>query len=324
MPALFFIPFKATGIRQICNHFMSFNQHLPLTKMKSNSFDKYFQIASLPFSIIKTYLLQHGMLSSPTDPAFKSSSDNQSYPELCLQAALDVNKFSVFRRHYKYNQILEHVSKKQGEEYYKIIHEDHGLSADTVLELIEPLQILGRPRLLSIHGLPRPVSTTALRYLKVALDIRRLKGKNLGHVVEIGCGYGGQAIMLDKVASLKSYTFYDLWQVNLLIKRVIENSGFSCKYAICTLRDYSCPRTSWDLAISNYAFSELPISLQSQYIDLVLSGSSAGYMTMNSGDHGKFGDIENMSKQVLVHSLPNPVLLDEIPLSMPGNYIITW
>ena len=56
---------------------------------------------------------------------------------------------------------------------------------------------------------PLKISTTALRYLKIALDINQFYGHNLGNVVEIGCGYGGQALILDKVCNLTSYAFYD-------------------------------------------------------------------------------------------------------------------
>ena len=38
-----------------------------------------------------------------------------------------------------------------------------------------------------------------------------------------------------------------------------------------------------DLLINNYAFSELPKNLQIKYLEEVISKSTHGYMTMNSG-----------------------------------------
>ena len=73
-----------------------------------------------PFSILKTFLIMF-KTKSFKDKENKSASDNGEYPELALKAALDPATFSVFRRHYKYTAILEHVSKKQAEEYLNII-----------------------------------------------------------------------------------------------------------------------------------------------------------------------------------------------------------
>jgi len=272
---------------------------------------------------INNFRLQRSILTS-SDPAFKSASDNGSYPELALRAALNPGIFSVFRRHTLYTPILEHVSKKQGEEYLAIIQEDYGYSTNEIIEAISPLLRIGQPILHKIKGLPSPVSTTALRYLKVALEIKALRGKNIGHVVEIGCGYGGQAVILDKVAEIQSYTFIDLWQVNMLIKRFIEASPLSCSYSVSTLREAARPRNSWDLAISNYAFSELPKVLQKKCLVDIILASQHGYMTMNSGIEGGFGGVSNMSLLELQNALPASSVIDERPLTSSRNYILTW
>ena len=142
----------------------------------------------------------------------------------------------------------------------------------------------GNPKLLRLKGLSEKISATGLRYLKIALDIKKITGTNIGNVVEIGCGYGGQAIILDKLLKIESYTFYDLWQVNLLIKRFIENSNFSTKYTIATIKEDTFNlRNSWEFCISNYAFSELPKALQEIYINRILNKTKKWYMLMNSG-----------------------------------------
>jgi hypothetical protein len=272
---------------------------------------------------INRFRLHNGVLTS-SDPTFKSASDNQKYPELALSAALNPDIFSVFRRHSLYTPILEHVSRKQGEEYLGIIQEDYSYSTKEIIEAISPLLRIGQPILHKIKGLPSPVSTTALRYLKVALEIKALRGENLGHVVEIGCGYGGQAVILDRVAEIQSYTFIDLWQVNMLIKRFIEASPRACNYSVSTLREAVRPRSSWDLAISNYAFSELPRVLQEKYLANIVLASQHGYMTMNSGIEGGFGSIANMSLSELQSALPNASVIEERPLTNSKNYILAW
>ena len=73
-----------------------------------------------PFSSIKTSLLRNTSALF-TDVSFKSASDNGAYPELALNAAMDPALFSVFRRHGAYTPILEHVTRKQGQDYIEII-----------------------------------------------------------------------------------------------------------------------------------------------------------------------------------------------------------
>ena len=278
----------------------------------------------LPFSILKTKLLML-KINLINDTGYKSSSDNGEYPELALKAALDPATFSVFRRHHKYTGILEHVSRKEGEQYLNIIREKYKMKDDEIFQILRPLMKVGNPKLLRIKGLSNKISTTGLRYLKIALDIKKITGSNIGNVVEIGCGYGGQAIILDQLLEIESYTFYDLWQVNLLIKRFIEDSNFNTKYTISTIREdsFKC-RNSWDFCISNYAFSELPKAIQEIYINKILNKTKKGFMLMNSGVSGKFGNIRNNSQKELLNRLRNATINNEIPLTHKNNYLLTW
>ena len=283
-----------------------------------------FRKIKLPFSILKTKLL---IFKTKTfnDGEYKSASDNGEYPELALKAALDPATFSIFRRHHKYTNILEHVSRKQGEEYLNIIRGKYKMKDDEIFQILKPLMKVGNPKLLRLKGLSSKISTTGLRYLKIALDIKKITGSSIGNVVEIGCGYGGQAIILDQLLKIESYTFYDLWQVNLLIKRFIEDSNFSSKYTISTIREDSFKsRNSWDFCISNYAFSELPKTTQEIYINKILSKAKKGFMLMNSGVNGKFGNIINHSQKELLNILRNASIHNEIPLTYINNYLLTW
>ncbi len=278
----------------------------------------------LPLSIFKTNLI---VLKSKLirNTEHKSSYENGEYPELALKAALNPAIFSVFRRHHMYTPILEHVSRNQGEEYLKIIRDKYKLKDDEIFQLLKPLMKLGSPKLLRIKGLSNKISTTGLRYLKIGLDIREFSGNNIGNVVEIGCGYGGQAIILDKLLEIESYTFYDLWQVNFLIRRFIDNSNFSTKYTISTINEDSFNiRNSWDFCISNYAFSEFPKSLQEIYIDRILKKTPKGFMLMNSGVNGEFGNIRNHNQKELLDKLANSNIKNEVPLTYKNNYLLTW
>jgi len=246
------------------------------------------------------------------------------YADFCLRAALDTNTFLNFRRDSKYTPILEHVDAETGVKYLKFIT-DCGYSIDDVFEIIDPLQTLGNPVLHDI-GVGRPVSTTALRYLKVGIDIIRKFGTDLGRVVEIGCGYGGQAIILSKLASIQHYTFVDMWQVNLLIQRFIEESSFNIEYEIKTIRQSSIPQDS-TLVISNYAFSELDMQLQTICLKKFILTSKHGYLTMNTGLSGMaFNGQPNrhITSDILISLIASARQSSEIPLTFPTNYVITW
>jgi len=278
----------------------------------------------LPLSILKTNLIKLKNTSF-IDKNYKSISDNGEYPELALKAALDPATFSVFRRHHKYTGILEHVTKKQGEQYLNIIRGKYKLKDDEIFQILNPLMKVGNPKLLKLRGLSKRISTTGLRYLKIALDIKELTGKNIGNVVEIGCGYGGQAIILDRLLNVDSYTFYDLWQVNLLIKRFIEDSNFGTKYKISTIREDSFNiRNSWDFCISNYAFSEMPKALQEIYLNRIINKTKKGYMLMNSGVSGEFDYLKTYSQKDLLNTLKNAYIEDENPLTFKNNYLLKW
>lgn len=291
--------------------------------LKTILIKSYRKIYSLT-SILKTKLI---ILNKKTVKRedYKAASDSGGYPEFALKAALNPLTFSVFRRHHEYTGVLEHVTRIQGEEYLEIIRNKYKLSDDDIFQILEPLMQVGSPKLLRIKGLSRKISTTGLRYLKIGLDIKELTGKNIGNVVEIGCGFGGQAIILDKLLEIESYSFFDIWQVNLLIRRFIENSNFSSKYSISTIREDSPNmRNSWDFCISNYAFSELPKGLQEIYINKILKNTKKGFMLMNSGVRGEFGSVKNNSQKELLNLIRNAKILDEIPLIDKNNFLLTW
>ncbi len=285
-----------------------------------------------PFSIIKTKFISSFYSLENVSFSEKAGSDSTAYPELALKAAIDIKTFSVFRRDHKYTRTLEHVNKKLGQEYLDIIYKNYGLSQEEILNYISPLQKIGRPRLYKLKGIAPRVSSTAIRYLKVALDLRDKFGSDMGDVVEVGPGYGGQGIILEKVCNIKSYTFIDIWQVNLLIRRFIEAANFQSNYLISTLNETNWKDFSWDVGISNYAFSELPRILQGCYIKQIFQKCKHGYMTMNSGEEGCYKGQnctwvdKNLSKNEMLSKFENSYTTEEKPNSSRyrKNYIFNW
>lgn len=280
---------------------------------------------SLDFSLLLSDRLLTFFLrfkSNKVDAINKSVSCDNKYPELALNAALNANVYKVFRRHHHYIPILEHVDKKLAMGYLDIIRGKYNLKNEEILEIIKPLQYIGMPKKMYLSNLPTKVSTTSLRYLKIAYDIRDIINSNsIGNVVEIGCGYGGQAIILNQILDINTYTFLDLWQVNMLIRRFIEDSQFNIPYRIKTLNEIQKKEFKWDFLISNYAFSEIPKKIQKIYLEKIILNSKHGYMIMNTG----LKETANrFSYEELKKIIPDLQIIDEKPLTGMENYLLIW
>ena len=254
-------------------------------------------------------------------PSIRSQSDSGFYPELARRAALNSRVFSTFKNSGVYRTILEHCDAKEGELYLEQIRKKWPL----LLENIDKFKIndqIGKPFLTTYPGIGE-ISPTTLRYIKVLCDLQELFGDLSNFdVVEIGGGYGGQFLLADLTWSLSSWTIFDLDPVLHLISRYLECYLLNSSYKVTTLNRFDPKAASFDLAISNYAFSELPRVLQLQYISKVLSKAKRGYMTMNPG---KTEDKSTcLTKDELRHHFPNLRIYDEQPLTAPNNYILVW
>jgi putative sugar O-methyltransferase len=232
------------------------------------------------------------------------------------------SKFNCFRRIYTYREIVENVTYRQGQRYLeRITMLGFPLISDFSKYFLN--DSVGKPILYRYPNIGQ-VSPTTLRYISVSLEIKKLFGDGLsGNIVEIGAGYGGQASMLMEFFKITKYGVYDLDNVQVLIKKYLAKINKENVLKIYSLSDNS--DVSWDLAISNYAFSELPRDLQKEYIIKVLGKSQRGYMIMNSGlknetrrSNGK------LTLDELRNLLPKFEVIDEDPNTGPDNYVIVW
>lgn len=180
---------------------------------------------------------------------------------------------------------------------------------------------VGNPIKYSFPGIGIRLSPTTLRYLKVASDLKLLFGNNLGYVAEIGGGYGGQTLVNDQLLNVTCAKIFDLPIVNKLIDRYLNSHLLNGAYETTFINKEL--QTKYDLVISNYAFSELPMELQKVYIRKVVAQSSRGYLTMNSGLGGK-RSIGKLNIFDLKEHLPEFAIFDENPQTSEHNYIICW
>jgi|688.fasta_scaffold36900_4 putative sugar O-methyltransferase len=283
--------------------------------------DLIYQIIDFPFRLRNAIRrrIKHIQLFSTLED--KSDSQSAFYESAVSKIVTNERAFTRFRRIYDYREILEHVNFRLGGKYLEIVKEREPNSLSIIKELRKNDQ-LGRPRQFSYDKIGK-ISPTTLRYLAVATDLRSHFGKDHEFEIgEIGGGYGGQALVLAKLGWVKSYSVFDLPSVQILISKYlslnnIENVHFP------SLDFQNLP--SYDLVISNYAFSELPRQIQEEYLVKVILKSRRGYMLMNSGLRNETGRSNGkITLNELEALIPNLQVTNEKPLTSPDNYLVTW
>ncbi len=254
-------------------------------------------------------------------PGNRSLSDDGLYVPFVTQAVNNPDIFATFKSHPIYRTVLEHVGEADGRKYIDVIRQDNPI----YLEKIEDIKIndvIGRPVTCKYDDIGQ-VSPTTLRYTKVASDIRKYFGEDIKTIAEVGVGYGGQMLIIDKLFNIRQYHLFDLPPVLDLVSTYLEMHNLNGSYK-CSTINQSCGTENYDLAISNYAFSELPSSLQKLYIKKIFLKSRRGYLTMNSGLPGSTYTDDKLSLTELKELLPTFDVVEEYPLSYKDNYIIVW
>jgi putative sugar O-methyltransferase len=283
----------------------------------------YWIISELWFRILRKFSTLGNKERYLTEGLHSSDSEATQYLKSITAILRREKSLSRFRRKMAYREILEHLSYGDGLKYLKRIEEL--TSRDEALRLVHANLVndaFGQPITFQypIYG---RVSATTLRYISTALEISQSTHiLPTTSVVEIGCGYGGQASVINRTFGVSNYTCFDLEPVLNLIEIFLEKTNSELEVKFGTFAE-SLPY--WDLAISNYAFSELSRELQIEYLEKVLSRSKAGYMIMNSGRTNLTGRSRGkLGIQEIREYLPGLKIHEEIPLTGPDNYVISW
>jgi hypothetical protein len=246
-----------------------------------------------------------------------SLSDNLTYPEACRRAATEPEFFASFRRHPDYTRILEHVTAQQGQAYLDLIARDAELFA--AIDTFRLNDLYGNP---VTHAYPAAgkISPSTLRYVKVLADLQAAFGNLDGlDVCEIGVGYGGQCRVIDAWCRPASYCLVDIAPALALARRYFDNFSIDTPLTYQTMDELGA--ASFDLAISNYAFTELARPLQDIYLAKVILRSRMGYITYNEVTPAAFNSYK---AEQLLETIPGATRLEEKPLTHPGNCIIVW
>ena len=216
-----------------------------------------------------------------------------------------------------YNEVVEHISEKQGTEYLRLIAEDPEIFG--FVEESKANDKYGNPRMYEYPSIGT-ISPTTLRYVKVLADLKScfdtLESRN---VCEIGVGYGGQCRIVNAFYKPAKYCLVDIRPALLLARRFLD------KYVMRSVLTYKTMRElrpqQFDLVLSNYAFTELPRDIQDVYLEQIIANSKRGYITYNEISPEHFNSYKS---DELLRAIPGSIKLKEEPLTHPVNCIIVW
>ena len=252
-----------------------------------------------------------------------SMSDGGYYPLTCYLASKDERLFNTFKRSIAYRAVLEHVTKSQGSEYLSVINE-YGLLTPEDWQNFARNDSYGSPVTFTynILGHDMRISPTTIRYAKVLCDVMSMFGtSSLKSIAEIGIGYGGQCRLIRSKIPDAEYTLIDLPEVIGLAEKYLSHYD-ECRENIRYFDGgHIYTDDSYDLVISNYAFSELRRSVQDIYLDKVILRSKRGYITYNALGYDR---LDGYSDDELIAKIPGSKKIDERPLTCKGNCIIIW
>ena len=205
-----------------------------------------------------------------------SASDEDSYRNICRLASQDESYFAQFKNIQAYRQILEHLGKDHGQLYLDVVRQQTPEFLG-MIEVFRRNDLYGSPRT-DVFDKVGAFSSTTLRYMKVASDLKLAYGSSLNQksIVEIGGGYGGQCLILSAIYQFENYTIVDLPEALALTKKYLEKHNI---YNVTYKSFEDTVDADFDMVISNYAYSECSPEMRKKYMEEILSHSKKGYLT---------------------------------------------
>ena len=247
-----------------------------------------------------------------------SLTDNIDYPEFCLKASLDSSIFRDFRRSEIYRVALEHDSFEQGLEYLEATKKSSSNVLSKINEFLKNDQI-GNPEAFDYEGIGT-IAPPTLRYIKILSDLESEFGTldNL-NICEIGVGYGGLCRIISSYFHVKSYTLVDLKPVLMLAQRYLDYYPLNTTLIYKTMNELA--KESYDIVISNYAFTEMKREIQDIYLEKVLFSATKGYITYNEINPK---DFNSYTKEELIKLIPQIRVNPEVGILHPKDCLLVW
>lgn len=246
-----------------------------------------------------------------------SVTDNELYPQACLEASHDFRAFASFRSNPVYTAALEHVSEAQGQDCLGIIAKDPEIFA--AMDAFKSNDGFGSPMICDYPFVGK-ISPTTLRYVKVLVDLKsHFRSLDNLRICEIGVGYGGQCRIINAHFKPASYCLIDIFPALTLAQRFLDNFVLHSVMSYMTMNQL--PVMESDLVISNYAFSELRRPIQDAYLKKVVLPARRGFIIYNQIAPAEF---RSYTASELLQMIPGSKVFEERPLTHPNNLVIVW
>lgn len=234
------------------------------------------------------------------------------YKKTCVECCENENLFSSFRSNPDYNYIVGCDSHgfPTAKMFFDYIKTNYKFLFEK-LESFQEIDLIGGPPIYNFENGSLKLSSNTLRYIKVLGDLNLHIGdlSNM-NIVEIGPGYGGQSIVINKFHKVNSYSYIDCIESINLIRKYISHFDFSKTEFYDTK---SIQEKKWDLVIADSSLSEMDTEAFDFYLNTIVKNSKRAYMTMND-DYRRNETIEKI-KTVF----PNIKTFKDEPVLNPNN-----
>ncbi len=227
-----------------------------------------------------------------------------SYRDCLLEAALQEPERWTFKSDPRYQLVLEHVDHYQGVRFLQHTEQEYAAYWPKVLDLLPALVTVndqyGKPMTDRFHEVGVTCSPSNFRYLSQALRLLTHAAEVASgriHVIELGGGYGGLALYVNRLAHLfpsveiDAYSIVDLPEAGVVQAKTagalsvpiyVVNGLSEISLGIC--RDLSeAPR----FLFSAYAFSEFDEDTRNWYAEHLVKHCEHGVVIWNftNGPH---------------------------------------
>ena len=224
-----------------------------------------------------------------TDPVPASA-----YVPWAAYAEFVANNNDLFQKanwkvHGNLNYMLEHVTHDQGLGFLLRILSEYKLDNTLIEKICNMNDFLGQPTLYDV-GLEMKASPSSLRYIFHACEILSAikKIKDEINIVEVGCGYGGLAIVLNALSDhfgvkINKYALFDMPSVQKLQQKYIEHH--TVKYEVimedCFNFGARLEGSDWFL-VSAYGIGEFETHIATNYLTNILPKTVGGFIVWNA------------------------------------------
>ena len=210
-----------------------------------------------------------------------ASQYGREYLWLSREAATKYQNYLTFRSNSHYLKILINNTKEDGQ---KILDHLQGSELLNKLSIVRKNDHIGSPVTYD-YGKYGRLATDSLRYLNSIATLQKEfpDMKKDWNVVELGGGYGGFCYLFSQLVGFESYTFLEVPEVLMLAHRYLNEDKKLENVKLGTAEDLE-PKESYDLLVSEYAFSELDEECLEKYTEKWLRRAKRLFLAMNIWD----------------------------------------